>query len=129
MLVLQLYMFGSACNRLPSLGADTEDIHQLRQKSLSGVGKAERDFFLVAVVEKTVIPHLATSNPASRLQFETLIPFKRFFCPFPHSGILLNIMSPHTHTHTSTHPCTLLFNENLRSGCQSRGVWMERTRR
>ena len=76
MLVLQLYVFGSAYDRLPSLGADMENMGWLRQKSLSGVGKAESDFFVVADTEKTVIPHLASSNPASRPQFETLIPLE-----------------------------------------------------
>lgn len=67
MLVLQLYVFRSAYDRLPSLGADKENIGRLRQKSLSGVEKAETDF----VVKKAVIPRLASSNPASRPQFET----------------------------------------------------------
>lgn len=73
MLVLQLCVFGSAYDWLPSLGADTGNTGQ--QKSLSGVGKAESDF-VVPDVEKTVISHLASSNPALRSQFETLIPLE-----------------------------------------------------
>lgn len=45
MLVLQLYVFGSAYDRLRSLGPHMESIGRLRQKSLLGVGKAESDFF------------------------------------------------------------------------------------
>lgn len=55
-LVVQLYVIGSAYDQLPSLGADTENISQLKQKSLSGAGKAESDFFVVADVQKTKSP-------------------------------------------------------------------------
>jgi len=72
-LVLQRDVLGSACDPLPRPGADAENVGRLRQKSLAGVGKAQSSFFLVALVEKAVIPHLASLSPASRPQFQTRI--------------------------------------------------------
>lgn len=70
----------------------------LMQRILAGWGLNVRSrkgrkliFFCVAGVEKTANPHLASSNPTSRLQLEIPMPFKWFFCPSPRTDMLVSI--------------------------------------
>lgn len=102
MLVLQLYVFASAYDQLPSLGANAENTGQLRQKNLSGVEKAEIDFFC-CFSRKDCNSAPCQLKRCIKATVGNTRSFGMTFCLLLHSDILLNIVSLHTHIHASVH--------------------------
>lgn len=103
MLVLQLYVFGSAYDQLPPLGANAENTGCLRQKRLSGVEKAEGDFFSCCFCRKDCNSVPCQLKPCIKATPGNTGAFGMIFCPLLHSDVLLNIVSLHTHPHASVH--------------------------